>query len=59
MWKLKVAYIVPFVLSAMSDISNKFNVSLKLLKLCRGLYILMKKVVINTCHIIRKFEAEQ
>jgi hypothetical protein len=59
-WQLKMAYIIPLVLSTMGIIPNKLHESLELLNLCPALYILMQKAVkLNTCHIVRKFLAEK
>jgi len=59
-WRLKTVYIIPRVLSTTGVITNELLESLKLLKLCPGLYILMQKVVIlNTCRRVRMFLAEQ
>jgi hypothetical protein len=56
-----MAYIIPLVLSTMGNIPDMLHISLKLLNLLPGLYNLMQKAVIinNTCHIVRKFLAEQ
>ena len=51
-----MACIIPLILSTMGNIPNKLHVSLELLNLRPGLYILMQEaVVINTCHIVKVF----
>jgi hypothetical protein len=59
-WQLKIAYIIPLVLSTTGIIPYKLHESLKLLNLRPGLHILMQKaVIVNTCRIVRKFLSEQ
>jgi hypothetical protein len=39
---------------------KKLHDNLRLLNLCPGLYILMQKaVILNTCHVVTKFLAEE
>jgi hypothetical protein len=58
--QLKTAYIIPLVLSIMDIGPDKLHESFKLLDLCSGVHILLQKaVIINTCHIVRMFLAEQ
>ena len=58
--QLKTTYIILLVLSTMDIGPKKLHESLKLPDLCPGLYILMQKaVIINTCHIVWMFLAEQ
>jgi hypothetical protein len=59
-WQLKMAYIMPLVLSTTGIIPNKLYQSLELLNLNPSLHIPMQKaVILNTHHIVRKFLAEQ
>jgi hypothetical protein len=56
----QTAYIIPPVLSTMGIIPNKLHRSLKLINLHHALYIPKQKaVILNTCHTVRKFLAEQ
>jgi len=51
--------IVLLVVPTTGTIPNKLHVSLKLLRLRPGLYILVQKaVLLNTCYIVRKCLAE-
>jgi hypothetical protein len=59
-WKLKMVYTIPLVLSTTGTITNKLHEILELNNLHPALFILMQKaVILNTCRIIRKFLAEQ
>jgi hypothetical protein len=52
-------YIAPLVLSKMGSMPNKLHDTLKLLNLCPGLYTLMQKaVMLNMCHVVKKFLVE-
>jgi len=59
-WQLKTAYIITLVLSTMGIIPKKLHGSLKLINLRHALYIPKQRaVILNTCHTVRKFLAEQ
>jgi hypothetical protein len=58
-WQIKMAYIIPLVISTTGIIPNKLHESLKLLNHHPALYILMQKaVILNTCRMGRKVLAE-
>ena len=59
-WELKMAYVIPLVLSKTCIIPHLPHEILKLLHLHPALYITMQKaVIINKCPIVTQFLAEQ
>jgi hypothetical protein len=59
-WQLKTTYIILLVLSTVGIIPNRIHDSTKLLNLLPAVCILAKKrVITNTCLIVKKFSAEQ